>query len=110
VGTDTPNPFVAMGASVHQELANFVAAGLTPHEALKAATVAPAMLLGLELEQGTIETGKRADLLLLARNPLEDIRHAADRVGLLLGGRWFSESDLEALRRDLVLSQPVADK
>jgi hypothetical protein len=104
VGTDTPNPFVAMGASVHQELANFVAAGLTPHQALKAATIAPARMMGLEHEQGTIEPGKRADLLLLARHPLEDIRHTSDRIGLLLGGRWFSESELKLLPQDMARS------
>jgi imidazolonepropionase-like amidohydrolase len=101
VGTDTPNPFVAMGASVHQELANFVAAGLTPHQALKAATIAPARMLGLESEQGSIELGKRADLLLLAGNPLDDIGTAAAPVALVLNGRWFNETDLKALPRDL---------
>jgi uncharacterized protein YciI len=105
VGTDTPNPFVAMGASVHQELANFVAAGITPHEALRAATIAPARMLGLEREQGTIETGKRADLLLLAGNPMEDIRHAADPIGLVLGGRWFTDSDLDVLAQDYARGQ-----
>jgi imidazolonepropionase-like amidohydrolase len=90
-----------MGASVHQELANFVAAGLTPHQALKAATIAPASMLGLESEQGSIEIGKRADLLLLARNPLDDIRNAAAPIGLVLNGRWFNETDLKALPRDL---------
>ena len=103
VGTDTPNPFVAMGASIHHELASFVAAGLSPQEALKAATVAPARLFGLEEEQGTIEVGKRADLLLLARNPLDDIGHVAVPVGLVLNGRWFSDTDLKALVRDLAL-------
>jgi imidazolonepropionase-like amidohydrolase len=89
-----------MGASVHQELANYVEAGLTPLEALRAATIAPAIMMGLEREQGTVEVGMRADLLLLAGNPLEDIRHAANRVGLLLGGRWFVGSDLEGLAQD----------
>lgn len=105
VGTDTPNPFVAMGASVHQELANFVAAGLSPVEALRAATLAPAHMMGLAREQGTVETGKRADLLLLARNPLLDVANADDRVGLLLRGRWFSKADLETLARDFARSQ-----
>ena len=94
-----------MGASVHQELANFVAAGLSPVEALRTATVAPARMMGLESQQGTVEVGKRADLLLLARNPLDNVGNAADRVGLLLGGLWFSEADLRALAQDLARSQ-----
>jgi imidazolonepropionase-like amidohydrolase len=101
IGSDTPNPFVAMGASVHQELANFVEAGLSPHEALRAATVAPARMLGLEREQGTVEAGKRADLLLLAANPLEDVARAAKPAGLVLAGRWFTAQELEALPGDL---------
>lgn len=108
LGTDTPNPFIAMGASVHQELANFVAAGLTPHEALKAATVSPARMLGLEREQGTIEIGKRADLLLLASNPLDDIGNAARPLGVVLNGGWLSETDLKAMAGDLSRSQSRA--
>jgi len=100
VGSDTPNPFVAMGASVHQELANFVEAGLSPHEALRAATVAPARMLGLEREQGTVEAGKRADLLLLGSNPLEDVGRAAKPAGMVLAGRWFTAEELEALPED----------
>jgi imidazolonepropionase-like amidohydrolase len=101
VGTDTPNPFVAMGASIHLELANFVAAGLTPLEALRAATVAPATMLGLEGEQGTIEVGKKADLLLLAHSPLGNIAHVAQPIGLSMGGRWFGPKELQVLRREL---------
>jgi imidazolonepropionase-like amidohydrolase len=98
IGTDTPNPFVAMGASVHLELANFVAAGMTPLEALRAATVAPARMLGLEAEQGSVEIGKRADLLILEGNPLQDIGETTRPFGLVLAGRWFSAEELSALR------------
>ena len=108
VGTDTPNPFVAMGASVHQELANFVAAGLTPHQALKAATISPAIMLGLDGEQGTIQIGKRADLLLLSANPLVDTSNAARPLGVVLNGRWFSETDLKSMAGDLTRSQSAA--
>jgi hypothetical protein len=97
IGTDTPNPFVAMGASVHLELANFVAAGLTPLDALRAATIAPARMLALEAEQGSIEIGKRADFLLLEANPLEDIKRTARPWAVVLAGRWFSAAELAAL-------------
>ena len=97
IGSDTPNPFVLPGISVHLELANFVAAGLTPAEALAAATIAPARMLGLEKDQGSVEVGKRADLLLLSANPLDSVANASARVGLIMGGRWYAEEELRAM-------------
>jgi imidazolonepropionase-like amidohydrolase len=105
VGSDTPNPFVLPGASVHLELANFVAAGLTPFEALRAATVAPARMLGLDREQGTVEVGKRADLLLLAGDPLLDVAALGRRVGIVLAGRWLGADELRALPENLASSK-----
>ena len=59
-----------------------VRAGLTPLQAIEAATVRPAQFLGIEDQMGTIEVGKRADLVLLSQNPLDDIRNTRriDRV------------------------------
>jgi hypothetical protein len=102
IGSDTPNPFVIPGSSVHLELANFVAAGFTPAEALAAATTETARMLGLEKEQGSIQVGRRADLLLLSANPLTDVGNARSRVGLLLSGRWIAEHDLQSMARDFV--------
>jgi hypothetical protein len=106
IGSDTPNPFVIPGASVHLELANFVAAGFTPAEALAAATIETARMLGLENEQGSIQVGRRADLLLLSANPLTDVGNAQARVGLVLGGRWIAERYLQSMARDLVSPGP----
>lgn len=75
MGTDTGNPFVFPGYSVHRELELMVRAGLTPIEALESATRHAAEMLGVEDEFGTIEAGKRADLLILRANPLENIRN-----------------------------------
>ena len=77
LGTDAGNPWVPAGFSVHEELANLVAAGLSPHAALRAATRAPAECLGLEQEFGAVLPGLRADLLLLAADPLADVGAAA---------------------------------
>src|SRR5882724_5329409 len=74
-GTDTAAPFVFPGFSLHEELALLVQAGLTPLQALQSATRNPAEFLGKLEEQGTIEPGKFADLLLLDGNPLDDIRN-----------------------------------
>jgi imidazolonepropionase-like amidohydrolase len=71
-GTDSGNPGTAHGASMHGELALLVRAGLTPAQALAAATAAPAQAFGLT-ERGRIATGQRADLLLVDGDPTRDI-------------------------------------
>jgi imidazolonepropionase-like amidohydrolase len=98
VGTDTGNPYVFPGYSVHQELALLVEAGLTPMEAITAATRRAAEMLGEEDEFGTIEPGKRADLLILGANPLEDIRNTRSLEVVISEGRVV---DREALLREV---------
>jgi imidazolonepropionase-like amidohydrolase len=71
-GTDTRNPGVVHGASMHSELELLVDAGFTPAAALAAATSVPAAVFGLD-DRGRIEPGQRADLLLVDGDPLEDI-------------------------------------
>ncbi len=101
IGTDTPNPFVVPGFSVHEELQNFVDAGLTPYEALRSATRDAADFLGASEEFGTVAVGQRADLILVEANPLEDVGNVARRVGVSIRGRWFSEKDLRVLLDEL---------
>jgi imidazolonepropionase-like amidohydrolase len=96
VGTDAANPYVFYGSSVHEELALFVEAGLTPYEALLAATRAPAEFLA-DPSFGTVETGKRADLVLLTANPLEDIAATRAIAGVVLHGRWLPRTELDAI-------------
>jgi hypothetical protein len=96
-GTDTPNSYVVPGESLHQELARFVEAGLTPYEALRTATIVPAEFLG-DPRDGRIAVGARADLVLIASDPLADIR-ALDRIdGVVLRGRWLPAAELRELR------------
>lgn len=107
-GSDTPEWFHVYGFALHRELANLVAAGLTPYQALQAATVTPAEFLGVSNDWGTVEPRKRADLVLLAANPLEDIRNTARIEGVALGGRWFEEAELRRMidRAAQLLSGP----
>ena len=86
-GTDTPIGLGIPGWSLHTELAQLVAAGLTPLEALYAATVRPASFLGLDAEVGRITPGMRADLLLLDADPLADIGNSRRISAVLLDGR-----------------------
>jgi imidazolonepropionase-like amidohydrolase len=89
VGTDTPNPFVVPGASIHEELANFIRAGFSPLDAIAAATREPAQLLGASDEFGTVEVGKRADLMLVDANPLSDLAALRHPLGVMVRGRWL---------------------
>ncbi len=95
-GTDMGNPFVLAGFALHEELAYLVEAGLTPFEALRASTADAARCMGAEKDWGTVAVGRRAGLLLLTANPLDDVKNAAQRAGVVLHGRWFSEADLQA--------------
>jgi Amidohydrolase family len=96
-GTDAPIPGVVPGFSLHDELKLLVATGLTPYEALRTATVNPAVFLGQPDEFGTLIVGARADLLLLDANPLSDVSNAARRAGVMVRGRWLVESELRAM-------------
>lgn len=97
LGTDTPNPFVVPGASVHDELQNFVLAGLSPGEALLAGTRDAARFLGQAEEWGTVERGRQADLILLAANPLTEIANTRRRIGVMRRGRWYPEAELRTM-------------
>jgi imidazolonepropionase-like amidohydrolase len=96
-GTDTPNPFVYPGFGLLDELGLLVQAGLTPMQALQAATRNPAQFLGKLDSMGTIEKGKIADLDLLDANPLEDIRNTQRLNAVIFAGRLIPKSGLEAL-------------
>jgi len=80
-GTDAPNPGTTHGASLHRELELLVQAGLTPAEALAAATSVPAKQFGLE-DRGTLAPGQRADLLLVDGDPTADIKATRKIAGV----------------------------
>jgi imidazolonepropionase-like amidohydrolase len=91
-GTDYGLP----GFSLLRELELYVEAGLSPLDAIRAATAVPAEVMGLSSDVGTIEAGKRADLVVLDGDPLGDIRNVRTGRWVIVGGRMF---DMPALRR-----------
>jgi imidazolonepropionase-like amidohydrolase len=96
-GTDTPNPYCFPGFSLHDELALLVEAGLTPREALAAATLGPAKYLGRQKDLGTVEKGKLADLVLLSADPLADIKNTRKIAVVVVNGKLLKRADLDKL-------------
>lgn len=90
MGTDAPQIFSVPGFSLHRELPLMVESGMTPYEVLRTGTVNVARHFGTKDRAGTIAVGKRADLVLLEANPLEDIGAVADNAGVMIDGRWLS--------------------
>lgn len=97
LGNDPPWSGPIPGYFVYEELAALVEAGLTPYAALLTGTRNVAAYWGTLDSTGTIAVGKRADLVLLAGNPLEDVRHTARPAGVMLGGRWLSRAELDQI-------------
>jgi hypothetical protein len=100
-GTDAAAPNVFPGFSLHEDLAYLVMAGLTPVQALQAATEKPAEFLHRSAEQGTIQSGKRADLVLLDANPLDDIRNTQKIRAVIVNGTLLERRDLDALLEEV---------
>ena len=100
-GTDVLNPYCFPGFSLHDELALLVEGGLSPLEALQAATLNPARFLGREKDLGTVEKGKIADLLLLDANPLEDIGNTRKIEAVVFGGTLLPKAELQKMLTDI---------
>ena len=96
LGTDTGiHPGHTFGSGEHVEMARWVQLGLTPSQAIVAATQRPAELMGLK-DSGTLAVGKRADFLVLDANPLENIRNTRQISSVYLNGAKFDRDSLLA--------------
>jgi hypothetical protein len=102
-GTDALGaPLIVPGVSLHEELRLLTECGLSPYEAIRAATTNPAAMLRREVEFGTVEAGKRADLLLLDGNPLQDLGAMKRPHGVLVRGRWLPRVELDRMLERLL--------
>jgi len=95
-GSDTYGLFLP-GFSLHRELELIHSSGLSTYETLKTATVIPARYLNKISQSGTINEGKLADLILLDKNPFEDISNTRTISGVLIKGQWFNRKKLDNL-------------
>jgi hypothetical protein len=94
-GTDTNNPFIVPGESFHRELELLAATGIPVSDVLKIATLNGAKLLGIDHRVGTVQEGKEADLVILNRNPLENISNTRHPKLVIMKGRIYNPEDLK---------------
>jgi imidazolonepropionase-like amidohydrolase len=93
-GTDATEVGPVAGFGLPKELEEFVRDGLTPYQSLQTSTVNPARYFRQSAEFGTVEVGKRADLVLLTANPLADISNIHKISGVMVRGRWLDQAEL----------------
>ncbi|HVX88966.1 MAG TPA: amidohydrolase family protein, partial [Gemmatimonadales bacterium] len=97
-GTDAGQPMIIPGASLHRELVLLVQAGLSPDDALQAATGRAAALLGAD-SIGVLAPGKLADLVVLGADPRSDIANTRQVLRVMLGGILMSRDSLDQVAR-----------
>jgi imidazolonepropionase-like amidohydrolase len=107
-GTDFPNPYVVPGFALHDELVYLVEAGLTPYQALRAATAEAARFLGADF--GVVGVGRPADLVLLEANPLVDIKATRRLLGVMVRGRWLPQTELATMLAEVKRSHAPRDR
>jgi imidazolonepropionase-like amidohydrolase len=95
MGSDAPQVWNVPGFSIHREMKQMAAAGLTPYQILVSGTRNVGEYFGAAKEFGTIEAGKRADLLLLDADPLRDIANAHAINGVMIRGRWLDKAAID---------------
>jgi hypothetical protein len=107
LGSDAPQIYNVPGFSTHRELQSLVAAGLTPYQALQTGTRSVAVFFRTLPTTGTVEVGKRADLILLDANPLIDVRNTTKQSGVMLRGRWLPKAEID--RRLAAIAKSVGN-
>lgn len=96
-GTDFPNPFVFPGFSLHDELSLMVKGGMPTHDALRSATLNPAIFMNKKADFGSIEVGKMASLVLLNKSPLENIENTKTIETVIVRGKVYDRETLDSM-------------
>jgi adenine deaminase len=99
-----------VGTTLVRYLIVFVEAGLTPYQALATGTRNVAEYFGTLDETGTVAVGKRADLVLLDGNPLQNVAYVADPAGVMVGGRWLSREVLYQRLAEVERKEAIAKR
>lgn len=95
MGTDAPQLFSVPGFSIHRELPKMVEAGMTPYEIIESGTRNVGVYFNDRANFGTIEPGKRADLILVDENPLDDVARIQNHSGVMVQGKWYSKAMID---------------
>lgn len=108
VGTDTPNPLLVPGFSLHHEMAALERAGIPRVRVLRAATLGAAEFLGVDDDVGAVRPGLRADLLLVRGNPLESLENAGRIETVVARGNVLDRARLDAMLAELERARAAA--
>ena len=95
LGTDAPQLFSVPGFSIHREMQAMADAGLTPYQILQSGTRNISAHFGRPNDFGTVEVGRRADLILLDADPLASVANVQRRAGVMVRGLWLPEAELQ---------------
>lgn len=95
LGSDAPQMFSVPGFSLHREMQVMAEAGMTPYQILRSGTYNIAAYFDALDDFGTIAVGRRADLILLEADPLDDIANLQRRAGVMVRGRWIAEGEIQ---------------
>jgi len=95
LGSDAPQQYSVPGFSIHREMALMRDSGMTPFEIIRSGTKSVGDYFKDKDQFGTIEAGKRADLILINGDPLKDILNVANRAGVMVRGRWLPEGEIQ---------------
>jgi imidazolonepropionase-like amidohydrolase len=104
LGTNAPQQFSVPGFSIHREMAFMVKCGFTPYQIIQSGTKNVGEYFKGRDDFGTVEVGKRADLILVQANPLKDVANIAKSAGVMARGQWMPEVEIRGRLEEIAAS------